>query len=93
MELDFKVNPYDPCIANRMINSKQHTITWHVDNVKSSHVEKIVNDNFCDWLKNKCGSDGIGEVKTTRGKKHEYLGMILDYSTKCVLIVDMINTL
>ena len=29
--LGFKANPYDPCVANRMINGKQMTICWHVD--------------------------------------------------------------
>ena len=28
--IGFKVNPYDPCVANRMVNGKQHTVTWHV---------------------------------------------------------------
>jgi hypothetical protein len=33
----------------------------------------------------------IGEVKTTRGKVHEYLGMKLDYTEKGKVIVDMID--
>jgi hypothetical protein len=28
---DFTINPYDPCVANRMVNEKQQTICWHVD--------------------------------------------------------------
>eukprot|EP00957_Ditylum_brightwellii_P200639 15295516-Ditylum_brightwellii.AAC.1 len=35
----FKVNPYDPCIANKMINGKQMTVTWHIDDLKISHME------------------------------------------------------
>jgi hypothetical protein len=35
----FKLNPYDPCVANKMINGKQFTITWHVDDLKLSHVD------------------------------------------------------
>ena len=31
--IGFKVNPYDPCMANRMVNGKQHTVTWHVDDL------------------------------------------------------------
>jgi hypothetical protein len=45
-DIGFNVNPYDPCIANRMVNGKQHTIAWHVDDVKSSHINKTVNDEF-----------------------------------------------
>eukprot|EP00978_Attheya_sp_CCMP212_P040913 scaffold228377_cov45-Attheya_sp.AAC.1 len=36
-EIGFTVNPYDPCVANRQIENKQHTITWHVHDIKSSH--------------------------------------------------------
>ena len=33
--IGFKVNEYDLCVANKIVNGKQHTITWHVDDVKS----------------------------------------------------------
>ena len=36
--IGFKLNPYDPCVANQIVNGMQHTITWHVDDVKSSQV-------------------------------------------------------
>jgi len=29
-QLGFKVNPYDICVANKMINEKQITVLWHV---------------------------------------------------------------
>ncbi len=87
--IGFKVNPYDPCVANRLVNGKQHTVTWHVDDLKSSHVDPKVNDTFLEWLKKKYADDNIGEVKATRGHKHDYLAMILDYSTPGVLKVDM----
>eukprot|EP00978_Attheya_sp_CCMP212_P012574 scaffold31431_cov54-Attheya_sp.AAC.6 len=45
-EIGFIVNPYDPCVANRQIENKQHTITWHVDDIKSSHENSKVNDKF-----------------------------------------------
>ena len=35
------------------------------------------------------GSDEIGHVMVTRGTKHDYLGMILDYSQVGMLKVDM----
>ena len=87
--IGFKVNPYDPCVANRVVNGKQHTVTWHVDDLKSSHVDPKVNDTFLQWLKKKYADDNIGEVKVTRGHKHDYLAMVLDYSTPGVLKVDM----
>ena len=44
----FEVNPYDPCVANKMINGSQFTIVWHVDDLKMSHkdphvVTKMIN--------------------------------------------------
>ena len=36
----FEFNPYDPCVANKMINGKQMTICFHVDDNKLSHVDK-----------------------------------------------------
>ena len=35
--MGFKINAYDNCIANKMIDSHQCTITWYVDDVKVSH--------------------------------------------------------
>ena len=49
----FKVNPYDSYIANRTVNGKQYTVTWHVDNLKSSHLDSKVNAQFLEWLKKK----------------------------------------
>jgi hypothetical protein len=37
-ELDFVANPYDSCIVNKIINGKQCTIIWHIDDLKLSHV-------------------------------------------------------
>ena len=72
-----------------MVNNKQHTIVWHVDDVKSSHIDSKVNDEFLKWLQMKYGSDNIGKVKATRGKVHDYLAMKLDYSETGILKVDM----
>ena len=38
-EMGFEINPYDTCVANKMINGKQYTIVWYVDDLKVSHVE------------------------------------------------------
>jgi hypothetical protein len=37
--LGFKLNSYDPCVANKMVNGKQCTIAWYVDNTKISHAD------------------------------------------------------
>ena len=45
-KVGFHINPYDPCIANKIVNGKQQTIVWHVNDIKPSHKHKEVNDNF-----------------------------------------------
>jgi len=45
-QLGIKVNPYDICVANKMINGKQLTVFWHVDDLKISHKDKKVVDQF-----------------------------------------------
>ena len=87
--IGYVVNPYDPCVANKVINGKQHTITWHVDDIKASHVDSKVNDEFHAWCEKKYGNKDIGHVTTVRGKKHDYLAMNLDYSEEGKLKVDM----
>ena len=77
-DMGFTLNPYDPCVANKVINGKQCTIVWHVDDMKISHVQSTVVDSILVELKKEYGS--IGELTVTRGKKHEYLGMTLDFT-------------
>ena len=42
----FRINPYDPCVANKMIGGKQLTVCWHVYNLKISCVDvnEVKND-------------------------------------------------
>ncbi len=85
----FMVNPYNLCVANCIIKGKQQTVTRHVKDLKSSHVDPTVNHEFYNWWEKTNGSEENGHVTTTRGPKHDYLAMILDYSSPGVLIVDM----
>ena len=43
-------NPYDPCVANKIIEKKQHTVCFHIDDLMASHVKPKVNDRFDAWL-------------------------------------------
>ena len=83
----FKFNPYYPCVTNWMVKGSQHTILFHVDDLKCSHKKKTVNDDFAQWLEKTYGQHG--KVKVHHGKVHEYLGMKLDYSEKNKLKIDM----
>jgi hypothetical protein len=35
----FMLNPYDPCVANKVVDRKQMTVCWHVDDLKVSHCD------------------------------------------------------
>ena len=58
--------------------SKQQTFTWHVDDLKYSHVYLKVNEKLAEWCKETYRSDDLGHVKFAGGKIHDYLGMIMD---------------
>ena len=87
--IGFIFNPYDGCIANRIVNGKQHTVRFHVDDLMASHMNPKVNDKFLEWLNKKYGSHG--KVKATRGKVHEFLGVTYDFRTRGVLKLRMDN--
>ena len=42
----FKLNPYDPCVANKQVNNLQLTVCWHVDDIKASHKSSKVLDDL-----------------------------------------------
>ena len=46
----FQINPYDPCVANKMINKKQMTVVWHMDDLKVSHVDSFEVTNFEGYM-------------------------------------------
>jgi hypothetical protein len=50
-----------------MVNGKQHTVRFHVDDLMSSHVDSKVNDEFERWLNKMYGTHGA--VKVTQGVK------------------------
>lgn len=83
----FTVNEYDRCVANKMINGKQCTIAWHVDDLKISHVESEVVSSVIADLNKEFGKET--PLTETRGKIHDYLGMTLDFSKDGKVQVDM----
>ena len=64
----FTKNPYDPCVWNKIIDRKQCTICFHVDDCKISHVKSSVNNYIIAWLCQEYESiftftDGSGRMK------------------------------
>ena len=55
----FEINPYDPCVTNKIVEGKQQTICFHVDDCKLSHIDNKVNDTMIEWLR--CEYESIFE--------------------------------
>ena len=76
MKLRFSVNPYNPFVANKTVNRQKYTIVWHVNYLKFPHTypEKVT--KMLNHMEEK-----FGKMIISCGKKHEYLGLELDYNT------------
>ena len=83
----FELNPYDPCVANKMINGNQCTILWHVDDLKISHVDPVEVTKIINMMSSVFGKEAPLTVR--RGKSHDYLGMNLDYTETGILKIEM----
>ena len=85
----FVLNPYDICVANQDINGSQCTVLWHVDDIKISHSDPVVVTEIITKLQAEFGKEL--PLTVTRGKKHEYLGMEIDFSKEGKVVITMIN--
>ena len=74
-EIGFTINPYDPCVANKMVNNEQCTICWYVDNTKISHKDSKV----VDWVLNEL-EIRFGKMTVCRGKKHTFVGIDIEFN-------------
>jgi hypothetical protein len=70
-----------------MINGKQMTKTWHVNDLKVSHVDPFQITKFAAYL---AAIYGNGLV-VHQGKIHNYLGMDLNFATDGIAQVSMIT--
>jgi Reverse transcriptase (RNA-dependent DNA polymerase) len=86
-EWGFTANNYDSCVVNMIVNGKQLTVAWHVDDLKVSHVDVIVVDEFLEQLDGEFGKET--PMNKNRGKIHDYLGMILNFTEKGKVKIDM----
>jgi hypothetical protein len=93
-DIYFTINPYDPCAANKIIEGKQMTICFHVDDCKLGHRKKTVMDRMIGYLRQEYESifeDGSGAMTASRGKIHKYIGMPLDYSVPGQVKITMLD--
>ncbi len=72
------------------------TICFHVDDCKLRHYMPKVMDHMIAYLRREYESifeDGSGAMTVHRGKVHEYLGMVLDYTTPGQVAINMFDFL
>jgi hypothetical protein len=72
-----------------MINDKQFTIVWHVDDIKMLHKEEKEITWMITWLKSIHGDD----MRVSRGRIHDYPNKTLDFTKKGEVKVTMIDYL
>ena len=80
-DIGFILNPYDLCVANCIIDEKQCTIVWYVDDNKISHVNPKVIDRIIKEIEKR-----FGKMSQTRNNEHEFLGMNITFKNKKVTI-------
>jgi len=77
----------DNCIANKTINGKQCTIISHVDDLKISHVDRNIVEDFINKLNERFRQES--PLVTSHGKVLEYLGMSIEYTTRGKVKISM----
>jgi hypothetical protein len=74
--MGFEINPYNICIANKMVNGLQMTIRWQVDDLMISHLKQEEIMQVVQQIKDIYGDN----LKEDVGTLHDYLGMTFNYS-------------
>ena len=80
-DIGFVLNPYDPCVENKMIDGHQMSIFFHVEDCKLSRKRSRQMDRMIEYLSKEYESifeDGSGEMTVKHGKVYEYLRMMIN---------------
>lgn len=72
-EQEYKIKPYNCCVANKLINGAQCTLVWYVNNNKICHINPTVVTNEMKMI-----SEHFGDLSILRGDKHRFLGMDIE---------------
>ena len=68
--MGFVLNKCDPCVANRLIDGSQCTVTWYVDDSKVSHIKESVVSKVIKEIE-----ESFEKMSVSRGKSHVFVGM------------------
>jgi hypothetical protein len=86
----FKVNPYDPCMVNKVTEcKKQMTVIWHVGNLMGLCEDDFKLTKFSSYLAKIYGP----ELSMHTGQKHDYLGADMEFNDNGTLDASMITSI
>ena len=71
--MGFKLNLYDPCVANCEIDGKICSVTWYIDDTKISHEDLKVVTKIIEQLESE-----FEKMTVKRGKEHTPVGMDIE---------------
>jgi hypothetical protein len=67
------MNPYDPCVWNKMVNGIQITIIFHIHDLMMSHKNPNITTSYIRKLEQEYARRD--PLTVIRGNVHEYLRM------------------
>jgi hypothetical protein len=75
--MGFEINPFDPSVANKLVDGKQMIVRWHVDDLMINHVNqdkilkfvKCIKDIYGDNLAKNCPRPLGGPQGGTQGSR------------------------
>jgi hypothetical protein len=79
-----QLNPYDACVANKMIDNKQCTIAWYIYNTKISQVKPEVVTQVIKDIE-----ETFGKMTIRRGHEHVFVWMNIRYTEKGTVVMNM----
>ena len=85
-KMGFKINRVDNCVASRKYHGKQCDIGWYVDDNFISCVNDRVVSTVIDKIEER-----FGKMAVTRGSKHVFLGMNIEFKPNGTVDIDTID--
>jgi hypothetical protein len=73
----YKMNNYDPCLFNKMVDGKQITIAFHVDDLLVTSENKQAIDELMTMLQ-----ENFAAITINRGNNHSYLSMNINIDSE-----------
>ena len=87
----FVQNKYDMCTFNKRVNSEKMTVQLHVDDLKASHKDQAVLEDFLSDLRDEFGQED--KLVENKGHVQKYLSITIDYSIPRKVVFTMFGYL